>query len=136
MFSKENKLEKFKDAETVIGPSIKVKGNFQGKGNIVVEGMVEGSLKTEADLFIGAEARVIANIESSDAAIHGEVSGNIKTRGYLAVGKSAKISGDIQYVEISIEKGALINGNLIAVQENKKSSKIKNEDDLIEDAAN
>ena len=29
MFSKETKLEKFKDAETVIGASIKVKGNFQ-----------------------------------------------------------------------------------------------------------
>ena len=35
MFNKENKLEKIKDAETIIGPSIKVKGNFHGKGNIV-----------------------------------------------------------------------------------------------------
>ena len=135
MFSKENKLEKFKDAETVIGPSIKVKGNFQGKGNIVVEGTVEGSLKTEADLFIGTDAKVVANIESNDAAIHGEVSGNIKNRGYLAIGKSARISGDIQYVEISIEKGALINGNLIAIQEGKKSSK-KNEEEIIEGEAN
>ena len=136
MFNKENKLEKFKDAETVIGPSIKVKGNFQGKGNIVVEGMVEGSLKTEADIFIGVNAKVIANIESNDAAIHGEVSGNIKNRGYLAIGKNAKISGDVQYVEISIEKGALINGNLIAIQEVKKSSKAKNEDDMIENEIN
>jgi len=135
MFSKENKLEKFKDAETVIGPSIKVKGNFQGKGNIVVEGTVEGSLKTEADIFIGTDAKVVANIESMDAAIHGEVSGNIKNRGYLAIGKSARISGDIQYVEISIEKGALINGNLIAIQEGKKSSK-KNEEEIIEGEAN
>jgi len=127
MFSKENKLEKFKDAETVIGPSIKVKGNFQGKGNIVIEGMVEGSLKTEANLFIGNEARVIANLDSSDASIHGEVQGNIKNRGYLAIGKTAKITGDIHYVEISIEKGALINGNLIAIEENKKSNKIKTE---------
>ena len=136
MFSKENKLEKFKDAETVIGPSIKVKGNFQGKGNIVVEGTVEGSLKTDADIFIGANAKVVANIESNDAAIHGEVSGNIKNRGYLAIGKNAKISGDIQYVEISIEKGALINGNLSAVQEAKKSSKTKNEDEIIESEVN
>ena len=49
MFNKENNLEKFKDAETVIGSSIKVKGNFQGQGNIVIEGSVEGSLKTAAN---------------------------------------------------------------------------------------
>ena len=125
MFSKENKLEKFKDAETVIGPSIKVKGNFQGKGNIVIEGTLEGSLKTEANLFVGPDAKVVANIESDDAAIHGEVQGNIKNKGYLAIGKNAKISGDIQYVEISIEKGAIISGNLTPVQENKKINKQK-----------
>lgn len=125
MFSKENKLEKFKDAETIIGPSIKVKGNFQGKGNIVIEGTVEGSLKTEANLFIGNDAKVVANVESNDAAIHGEVFGNIKNKGYLAIGKTARISGDIQYVEISIERGALINGTLNAIQEVKKTEKVK-----------
>ena len=57
MFSKETKLEKFKDAETVIGASIKVKGNFQGQGNIVIEGSLEGSLKTNANVFIGEKPR-------------------------------------------------------------------------------
>jgi len=117
MFNKENKLEKFKDAETIIGASIKVKGNFQGQGNIIIEGMLEGSLKTEANLFIGDSARVIANIESKDASINGEVKGNIKSRGYLALGGTAKIFGDIQYGEISIEKGAVINGQLLMLSD-------------------
>lgn len=128
MFSKESRIEKFKDAETVIGSSIKVKGNFQGKGNIVIEGMLEGSVKTEANLFIGEEARVVANIESLDSSIHGEVHGNIKSKGYLAIGKTAKIFGDIQYAEISIEKGALINGQLIAVTEDNKKGRNRKEE--------
>lgn len=128
MFSKESRIEKFKDAETVIGSSIKVKGNFQGKGNILIEGMLEGSVKTEANLFIGEEARVVANIESTDSSIHGEVHGNIKSKGYLAIGKTAKIFGDIQYVEISIEKGALINGQLIAVNEEQKRGRGRKEE--------
>lgn len=127
MFSKESRIEKFKDAETVIGSSIKVKGNFQGKGNIVIEGMLEGSVKTEANLFIGEEARVVANIESNDSSIHGEVHGNIKSKGYLAIGKTAKIFGDIQYTEISIEKVALINGQLVAVSEDQKKGHSKRE---------
>lgn len=122
MFSKENKIEKFKDAETIIGPSIKVKGNFNGRGNIVIEGILEGSLKTDANVFIGEKARVNANIEASEAFISGEISGNIKIKKYLAIGKSAKITGDVQCGEISIERGALIGGQIIVAFENNKKN--------------
>lgn len=133
MFSKENKLEKFKDAETIIGASIKVKGNFQGQGNIIIEGTLDGSLKTDANLYIGDRAKVTANIESKDAIINGEVRGNLKIHGYLALGGTAKIFGDIQYNELSVEKGALINGQLLMLAENdrhrdNKKSEEKNEE--------
>jgi len=133
MFSKETKLEKFKDAETVIGASIKVKGNFQGQGNIVIEGSLEGSLKTNANVFIGEKAKVVANIESKDAIINGELKGNVKTHGYLALGENAKIFGDIQYGEMSIEKGAVINGQLLLLNESAnrhENKKIQEEENV------
>ena len=120
MFSKDNKPEKFKDAETVIGASIKVKGNFQGQGSIVVEGSLEGSLKTDANIYIGDQAKVVANVESKDAVINGEVRGNIRAKEYLAIGSTAKIFGDVQYGEISIDKGAVINGQLTMLGEDHK----------------
>jgi cytoskeletal protein CcmA (bactofilin family) len=123
MFNKENRTEKFKDAETIIGGSIKVKGNFHGQGNIVIEGCLEGSLKTNANLFIGEKAKIVANIEAQDAIINGEVYGQIKIKKYLSLGASAKIFGDIQYEEISVEKGAIINGQLIVKQENEASKR-------------
>lgn len=125
MFNKDNKAEKFKDAETIIGASIKVKGNFIGQGNIVIEGHLEGSIKTEADLFVGEKARIVANIEASQATINGEVKGNLKIHDYLAIGSAAKIFGDIVYSEISIEKGAIINGQLLRINGSDKN-KIKN----------
>ncbi len=126
MFNKDNKLEKFKDAETIIGASIKVKGNFNGQGDIVIEGMLEGSLKTEANVFIGEKAKVNANIEASEAMISGEISGNIKIKKYLAIGKTAKIGGDVQCGEISIERGASITGQiLVATDEVKKNDNKK-----------
>jgi len=132
MFNKENKLEKFKDAETVIGGSVKMKGNFQGQGNIIIEGALEGSLKTEANLFVGDKARVVANIESKDAIINGEVRGNVKARNYLAIGGTAKIFGDVQYSEISIEKGASINGQLLMIVDDHRRHEKKNEEKEIE----
>ncbi|MFZ2310162.1 MAG: polymer-forming cytoskeletal protein [Patescibacteria group bacterium] len=121
MFNKDNKTEKFKDAETIIGASIKVKGNFVGQGNIVIEGHLEGSIKTEADLFVGEKARIVANIEASQATINGEIKGNLKIHDYLAVGSAAKIFGDVIYSEISIEKGAVINGQLLKVSGSDKN---------------
>ena len=124
MFNRETKLEKFKDAETIIGASVKVKGNFHGQGNIVIEGALEGSLKTNANIFIGEKAKVIANVESQDLVINGEIRGNVKAKNYLSLGGTAKITGDISYSEMSMEKGAIINGQLISLQdEGKKVSK-------------
>ncbi len=121
MFNKDNKPEKFKDAETIIGASIKVKGNFYGEGNIVVEGQLEGNLKTDSNLFIGDKAMVVANIEANDAIINGEVRGTLKIHQYLALGPTAKIIGDVNYCDISIEKGAIINGHVIYVSNNGKT---------------
>ena len=120
MFSKDNAPEKIKDAETIIGASVKVKGNFQGQGNIIIEGILDGSLKTEANLFVGDQAKVTANIESKDATINGEVHGNIKAKGYLAIGRNAKIFGDIQYGEISMARGAALNGQIAMIGEDHK----------------
>lgn len=129
MFNKDNKLDRFKDAETIIGSSIKVKGNFQGQGDIIIEGTLEGSLKTAASVFIGDQAKIMANIEAKDAIVNGEVRGNVKAKNYLAVGSTAKIFGDLQYGEISIEKGASVNGQLLIIsEEHKRMEKIKGEE--------
>jgi len=129
MFNKNHKSEGLKDAETIIGASIKVKGNFQGQGNIVIEGALEGSLKTDANIFIGDRAKVVANVEASEATVNGEVRGNIKVKNYLALGETAKIFGDIQYHEISVEKGAAINGQLIWLDEEHKKGDFKKNDE-------
>ena len=133
MFNKDNKPEKFKDAETIIGASIKVKGNFHGQGNIVIEGQLEGSLKTEANLFVGDKAKIVANIEADDAIINGEIRGSLKIHQYLALGPNAKIIGDISYSEISIEKGAIINGQIIYVSNNNKAPRKISEENTSED---
>lgn len=114
MFSnKEKNVDKIKNAETVIGSSIKVKGNFHGKGNVIIEGRLEGSLKTDASLWVGEKAKISANVLSKDAYVNGEITGNVKIEKYLFIGKTAKINGDVSCEEISVERGAIINGNFI-----------------------
>lgn len=113
MFKKQEDREKIKEVETIIGPSIKVTGNFNGQGNIVVEGILEGSLKTNGDLFIGDKAKITATMEAREARIGGEVNGNIKIKKYLEIVSTARILGDIECGTISIEQGAVVNGKCI-----------------------
>ena len=53
-------LSPLEKAETIIGPTVKVKGNFHGQGNIIIEGIVEGSVKTTNHLFIAEKAKILA----------------------------------------------------------------------------
>ncbi|MFA6304652.1 MAG: polymer-forming cytoskeletal protein [Patescibacteria group bacterium] len=101
-----------KNAETIIGPSVKVEGDFIGDGNVIVEGIVVGNLKTKDHLTVGAEAKIQAEVEASSAHIAGEVSGNISVTGEIVLTSSAKIKGDISASSISIERGAQINGRV------------------------
>ena len=101
-----------KNAETIIGESIKVKGNFHGEGNIIIEGVVDGSVKTNNFLLVGTKAKIAASIEAKNAKVAGEVSGNVEVSEYLEIKASAKITGDVAANQISIEKGAMINGNI------------------------
>ncbi len=129
-----NEQKDFKDIETIIGPSVKVKGNFNGSGNIVIEGVLEGGLKTKKNLFIGDKAQVSANIQAKEGRIGGNVNGNIKIEGHLTIVSSAHINGDIECSSLSVERGAVLNGkcNMTNIEkssaepeENKNSSNLK-----------
>ena len=126
MFNKQETRKKFKEVETIIGPSIKVKGNFNGQGNIVVEGILEGSLKTKGDIFIGDKAKISANIDAREVRISGEVKGNIKVKKYIEMAASAKIFGDIECSSLSIEQGAILNGKCTMMIEGKEEKELKN----------
>lgn len=126
MFNKQDQGEVFNEFETIIGPSVKVKGDFNGQGNIIVEGMVDGSLKTNGSLEVGKAAKITASVEAKEAKIGGQVAGNVKIKGFLEVTATAKLFGDVETSGLSIERGAIFNGKCTmatGIEETKKISK-------------
>ena len=97
--------------DTIIGSTIKIEGDLVSNGNIVVEGEVVGSLKTEKHLRIGQNAKVKADVKASEALISGNVDGNITVDGKLELTESARVTGDIKSKVLIIQPGALLNGN-------------------------
>jgi len=101
-----------KDIETIIGPSVKVEGDFFGEGDVVVEGIVTGNLKTKNNLKVMEGAKIQAEIEAKNAFVAGEILGNITVQNDLELTASAKVKGDVIAGLLSIEKGAQINGKI------------------------
>jgi len=123
MFKQQGEKQNFKEVETIIGPSVKVKGNFNGQGNIIVEGIVEGNLKTSGNILIGNKSVITANVNAKEARVGGQINGNIKIKGYLEITASAKIFGDIECSSLSVEQGAILNGKCTMAAGGEKISK-------------
>lgn len=98
------------ETDTIIGPSVKVEGDFVTEGNIIVEGTICGTIKTSQNLKVGPESKIFANVSAENALISGEVQGNLNVSGKLELTSTAKIFGDVKTGNISIASGAVING--------------------------
>ncbi len=107
MFGTDNKGA----AETFIGPSVHVEGNFNSQGNIQVEGSVTGTIKTSANLAVGEQATINANIEAASAYVAGKIKGNLIIHDRLELSATSVVDGDISTKILVMADGAKLNGH-------------------------
>jgi len=118
-------MSKNQELETIIGPSVKIKGNFSSNGNIQIEGTLSGSLETSGDIKVGQEAKIQANIIAGNILVAGQITGTIKATNVVLTA-SAKITGDIETKALTIEEGATFNGKCAMGEELSKAGKKTN----------
>ena len=116
MFKKEAMPD---EIETIIGPSVQVEGDFVAAGDVIIEGIVAGSVRTDRNLRVGEGAKLFANVTAGNAVIAGEVQGNIKTNESLELLSTARVFGDVKTKFISIAPGAILHGKCSAGDEHK-----------------
>jgi len=119
-------------AETVVGPSVKIQGDLNSDGNIKIEGFVTGKVKTTQSVFVMNGAHISADIIAGNSVIGGEVLGNIKVSGHLILQNTAKISGDISCQILRVEDGAQFTGKCSMSQNGNSAKKTAHEEPEIE----
>ncbi len=100
-------------AETVVGPSVKIQGDLNSEGNIRIEGQVTGKINTSQSVYINSGAQITADVLAGNAVIGGEVKGNLKISGHLVLQGTAKINGDITCSIFRVEDGAQFTGKCV-----------------------
>lgn len=103
---KEGRLSGFVGSGTVLTGET----NFQSM--LRVDGHLTGSVSSEeGTLIIGSTGRVDANIDVSTAVVNGIVNGDIIASEKLELGRTAKVAGNVQAPRLTIEDGAVFEGN-------------------------
>ena len=91
------------------GNDLRVSGNIESKGEIQIDGEIEGNIHCQS-LVIGEKANVKGgNIVAEDIVVRGQVNGTI--RGVrVTLESSSKFEGDVYHKTLAIEQGALFEG--------------------------
>lgn len=98
-------------AETVVGATVKIEGDLVSEGDIKVDGMVAGKIKTSKNLYVGPMAKIEADVEANSAILAGAVKGEIKIKESLLIQETAKVSGNVTCTRLAIMEGANFSGN-------------------------
>ena len=84
--------------ESVIGPSLVVKGDIQSSGALRVDGVVEGSISSKGTVVVANNGTVKADIKADRIIIGGNIQGNVIAREKVEILSTGKLRGNITTV--------------------------------------
>ncbi|WP_375238108.1 polymer-forming cytoskeletal protein [Aurantibacter sp.] len=95
--------------QNIIAKKTQITGDFISEGDIRIDGIIEGNVKTTGKVVVGAEGKIIGTLESSCAYFEGSFQGDMKIAGLLTLKSAAKIEGDVITEKLAVEPGATFN---------------------------
>jgi cytoskeletal protein CcmA (bactofilin family) len=101
------------EAAAVIGKSVQIRGEVKGNEDLLVEGVVEGTISLpESRLTIGAHAHVQANLTARDVVVLGGLVGDIQASGRVELRSGSAMTGDIHAGRLAVEENAVFSGKV------------------------
>lgn len=101
------------DVIAAIGKSVQIRGELHGSEDLMVDGMVEGTIALqESRLTIGPNARVKANVSARDIVVMGSIQGNLQASGRIELRSGCQVVGDLKAGRLSIEENAGFSGKV------------------------
>lgn len=117
-------------AINVIGEGTKIVGDLSSNGDLRIDGVVEGSVRTQSKCVLGASGRIIGNIDAKNCDLSGKVEGDVIVRELLLIKSTGKVNGDITTAKMVVENGGEFNGscsmgNSVSLHQERKADDVK-----------
>jgi cytoskeletal protein CcmA (bactofilin family) len=105
------------EVAAAIGKSVQIRGEVKGSEDLLIEGLVEGTITlSDSRLTIGANAHVEANVSARDVVIQGTMHGDISASGRVELRSGCNVTGDIRSGRLAIEENAVFSGKVDLLQ--------------------
>ena len=93
---------------SIIGEDLTITGNVTSKGEIQVDGEIQGDIHCNS-LLLGDKSQVTGGVAAEDVIVRGHIVGSVRGLRITLQGQSI-VEGDIFYQSLAIEQGAYFEG--------------------------
>ncbi len=131
MFSRK-KEDVVENIDSLIGENIKIIGKIEGKGNLRIDGIIEGDLDYDGNIVIGEDGKIYGNIKAKDVSLAGTVEGNINSKTKLVILPTGKLLGDLVTSSFIVHENAIFEGNCKMI--NDKVTKLHSKENKVSKA--
>ena len=97
---------------THIAPGSRLQGEVTGPTELLIEGEVEGEVRVDSQVVIGAEGLVRGPISAQTVRVSGRVVGNVQATERVEIAPAGSVEGDIAAPRVVIAEGAFFKGRV------------------------
>ena len=97
---------------SVLGASLRFKGELSAQEDLIVQGTVEGSITHTQSLTMGSEGSMKGDIRARIIVVDGKVDGDLYATESVNIRAAAKVRGNVYAPRVAISDGAFFQGRI------------------------
>jgi cytoskeletal protein CcmA (bactofilin family) len=97
---------------SVLGPTLRFRGELSAQEDLVIQGSVEGSITHTQSLTIGTDGTMKGDIRARVIVIDGKVEGDLFATESINIRATAKVKGNVFAPRVAIQDGAFFQGQV------------------------
>lgn len=103
------------ERRSVLGPTLRFKGELEAEEDLLIEGRIEGSIRHSERVTIGRFANVKAEVHAKTIIVQGTIEGDLHAAAAVNITESGTLRGDVHAPSFTVVAGARFSGNVVKV---------------------
>jgi cytoskeletal protein CcmA (bactofilin family) len=95
----------------LLSSGVSIKGDVTFRTELVIDGEVEGTIKSSGTLTVGQHGRIRGEIRAGSVTVQGKVEGNVFASDRCALEAGATLRGDIEAPRLAVDENATFLGS-------------------------